>query len=279
MTTIINDEAAGSMNGFDYWATTENLKRSIGVHIQLVVATVFLVVTLRNLYHTIRLLIRFPYKLSGWCCMYAMTTGIPHHFPYGAPCKAVIWSGFLLVITTSFSLNLILIERAYLACQRNRKFAIITRNYHFGPASGCFTFSQPFMYYLRIIFDTPPNLLPSLIFIRVIYRQFKKRGVKAWRRLAREGTIVMLLVAFSNMIAIVVFASGILKNLSIIAYKLDWLFTSTVLVESTINLSNTVQRTTTTDPSNRRSPPLVDSTFSLAIQTESQTNGWTALSY
>lgn len=254
MTIVINDETAGDINGFDYWTTTDNLsihdiqRKSIGVHIQLVLATITFIVTSRNLYHVIHLLIQFPYKFLGWCCFFAMALGtlitgimgISHHFPHGVPCKAVIWGGFLLAVTTMSALNLVLVERAYLACHRNRKVlilrlvlnvlpliaqliaAIIAHSCHFSSESGCYTFNQPYMFYLRFIFNTLPNMIPSLIFIRVIYYQFKRHGIKSWKWLAREGIIVMLLVAFSNIVAIVVFVSGVLKNLFIIAYKLYW---------------------------------------------------------
>ncbi|KAI9592817.1 hypothetical protein BDF19DRAFT_196893 [Syncephalis fuscata] len=204
-------EQLADFNGFDYWANfhyssiKEIQEHTRGVHIQLIFSVFLTAAVFKNICHITPLLIQYPYKLAGWYCMIVMlmefiSTGgiiILHHLPRGLSCKVVIWSALILVLVANFALNMVVLERAYLACQRNQKVliaglilnaapviahttvAIITRNYSFNAEYGCHTRQRAFMYYMRIIFDLPLNILFSLAFIIAIHHYVQKSGARS----------------------------------------------------------------------------------------------------
>ncbi|RKP27534.1 hypothetical protein SYNPS1DRAFT_26815 [Syncephalis pseudoplumigaleata] len=246
-------------------------RRSKGVHLQLILVVMLLMVFLRNTFCSIKLLVKSPRKLAHWGCFISTFAGIvylccfalPHHLPGGPSCNKVIWGAVSGLCVSTMSTNSILLERAYLANQRNKWFLLagillivpapmllVVTYLHvtptFNPSSGCYiTFNVLFPYF-RLLIDLPPNMVFSAAFSIVIYRQYKRFGDRCWKRLAREGMVTMVFVVMSNFTCMVCNVLNVFGEATDVLFIVDWWITTTLLVESTRRIYSSRRRATTT---------------------------------
>ncbi|KAI8049210.1 hypothetical protein BDF22DRAFT_699967 [Syncephalis plumigaleata] len=276
---MLHNDPIAQLNAFEYLADTGGdihsiQRRSKGVHIQLIIIVVLLVMFVRNTFCTIRLLISNAYKLAHWCCFITTFTGIlflggialPHHLPGGPSCNVVIWTAISGMTVSTMSINSVLLERAYLANQRNKWFLAagillilpapmllliawlhVTPTYN--PSSGCYIVFPLLFPYFRLLIDAPPNLVFSVAFSLVIYRQYKRYGDRCWRRLAKEGISTMLLVILSNLICMLCNIFSVFGEATDVLFIVDWWITSTLLVESTRRIESSQRHGSSSDSS------------------------------
>ncbi|KAI9592819.1 hypothetical protein BDF19DRAFT_467656 [Syncephalis fuscata] len=261
------------INSFEYWANRGDHSiaaiqaRSIGVHIQLVICVVLIWAFARNVYRVSSNLLKSNVKLASWCCLASSLSGlisfgivsILHHLPGGPSCRALIACCTLGMALSNFAINAILLERAYIVRQRSRWILVIgiilnaiqlitygliffvELKYEYRPSVGCYVKFPLYGPYTRFLVDTPPVLVPSIVFIMSIYQQFRRFKSGCWRRLMKNGIITMMLVIISNLLFAVLLITDVLDDLSMVLYPFDWIITSTILVENTIRIYSSGQ--------------------------------------
>ncbi|KAI9594903.1 hypothetical protein BDF19DRAFT_442756 [Syncephalis fuscata] len=271
---MLHNDPIAQLNAFEYLSDSGGdihsiQQRSKGVHTQLAIIVMLLVVFLRNTFCTIKLLVKDATKTSHWFCFITAVVGVfflgcialPHHLPGGPSCNIVIWSAISGMSISTMSINSVLLERAYLANQRNKwllaagvllilpaPMLLLVMWLHvtptYSPASGCYITFPPIFPYFRLLIDAPPNLVFSAAFSLVIYRQYKKFGDRCWKQLAKEGISTMLLVILSNVICMICNIFSVFGESTDILFIVDWWVTSTLLVESTRRMESSRQRAT-----------------------------------
>jgi hypothetical protein len=78
--------------------------------------------------------------------------------------------------------------------------------------------------------DTPINVIFSVIFIRVVYQQYRKFGADAWIRLAREGIQTMCMVVAVNIFCMLGTLFDAAGTFSPYFFVIDCILTSVLLV-------------------------------------------------
>jgi hypothetical protein len=242
----------GDLNAIEYLMSADGSKeeyqrRSVGVHLQVISIMAMLFIFLYNGYRSILMTIRRSHKVSSWCCLVNTLTGVcyvtgaalAHHMPYGPSCHTVVWAAIIGMTIATMSMNTLLLERAYLAHQRNLLLLIfgillilpaptfIYRAWFevtatFSPTSGCYAKYPPSFPTFRLLIDLPPNLVFTGAFLMVIYQQYKRFGDRCWKRLARNGVVTMLLVALSNLICMLCNVFNVLGEMSDVLFIVDW---------------------------------------------------------
>ncbi|KAI8048640.1 hypothetical protein BDF22DRAFT_701874 [Syncephalis plumigaleata] len=251
---------APNINAFEYWTSVngQDIKTiqaySIGVHIQLVVYIFFSLVFVRNTLRSITIILVDIRRVASWCSMFSALSGvllfgvmvIMHQLPYGPSCKTIsLWSTIGMAIS-NFSINTALLERAYVVRRKNKKLLalglflnfiqliayffilFVELQYVYRPSVGCYALYPKYGPYSRFLVDTPPSLIPSIRYKR-----------DCWRKLARDGIITMMLIILSNLLSTILLILEVAGSFSMIIFMVDWVTTSTILIETTIKISKT----------------------------------------
>jgi hypothetical protein len=243
-----------NINSFEYWTSVngQDIKTiqaySIGIHIQIVIDIFFSLVFVRNVIRSTGIVLGDIRRIASWCSMISSLSGIlffsimviMNQFAYGPSCKTTTLSATIGIAISNFSINAALLERAYVARQRDRKLLVIGLffnviqlaayfsilfieiEYAYRPSIGCYTIYPKYGPYTRFLVDTLPSLIPSVVFITTIYRQFKRYRRDCWRQLARDGIITMMLIILSNFTSAILLIFKVTGDFSMIVYLIDW---------------------------------------------------------
>jgi hypothetical protein len=207
----------------------------------------------RNLRISIRMIAMRPNVLAGWCCaiqsivgMIMMFSGMFVAFPLGNSCREAIWVGGVGLTISPWCTGAILLQKAYLVHDRNKWllaigiilllpqaytwYALWTTPSTLHSSFGCFPIYSDNLLIVKMAVDTPINIIFSVIFIRVVYQQYRKFGTEAWARLAREGIQTMCMVVAVNVFCMFAMLFDAVGTFSIYFIVIDCILTSVLLV-------------------------------------------------
>ncbi|KAI8057071.1 hypothetical protein BDF22DRAFT_669348 [Syncephalis plumigaleata] len=248
------------MNGYQYLMESYNdvnvfRRRLQGLYFQYILLFFTFFIFARNFYQALQIIIKEPRKLASWCCIGMTFPGVVSlasnaffDSDFGLSCYTLVWSIIGSITISTFAINLLIFERAYLAHRRNKWLLGVSVVVVGAPGPlflymvwlesvarisesiGCYTTHSPLLPVFRLLLDLPANIIFSTAFFIVIHRRYKQRGEICWKELAHDGITTMLLVISSNVICFTLNASNLLGQFGDILYVFDWLVTSTLLV-------------------------------------------------
>ncbi|KAI8050942.1 hypothetical protein BDF22DRAFT_114314 [Syncephalis plumigaleata] len=189
---------------------------------------VMIVVTLfaSNLPIALRMVFKRPKQLVGWFCLtppvfaliwgFFSSIGLLYEM---ANCRQIVWLLAFSLTLSSISNSGIMLQKAYLIMFRQRwvlivgiifilpQISIFILTWEICPVTydvnrGC-TFYYP--YYLPLIWmavEAPSCVMFSLIFSYVAYKQYKLFGSDVWKRLARDGILLMCTAILCKLYAV-----------------------------------------------------------------------------
>ncbi|KAI9597775.1 hypothetical protein BDF19DRAFT_420660 [Syncephalis fuscata] len=91
--------------------------------------------------------------------------------------------------------------------------------------------------------EAPSQVMLSSIFSYVSYQQYKVFGSKAWKRLARDGILLMCSAILCKMTCGMIIVSNAFGDVSELFVILDWVISATILVHH----CNTTRQTSTVE--------------------------------
>ncbi|RKP23757.1 hypothetical protein SYNPS1DRAFT_24171 [Syncephalis pseudoplumigaleata] len=247
-----SSSASGTLNGYQFITEAHDneaafRRRFVAVYFELFAIALVFLCFVRNFYRAARLLHMCPRKIASWCCatmtaagVLAFPCGLFTASPFGPSCNLVIWEVLLGMVVFTMATNIAMLERAYLAHGRRRwllavgalsivgpgplyvSLAWYTSTAAFSDMFGCNMRYRSFLPYIRLLLDLPANVVFSAIFLRVVYRAYRRHHDQCWRELGRDGIITMLQIILSNLVCFTLNVSQALKEFSDVFYILDW---------------------------------------------------------
>jgi hypothetical protein len=207
----------------------------------------------RNLRISIRMIAMRPNALVGWCCAMQSIVGLIMMFaclsivfPSGCSCRELTWIGSVCLTISAWCTGSVLLQKAYLVHDRNRWLLTIgiilllpqmytcyifwTTPIIMHPSFSCFMVYSDSFPVIKAAIDIPINVIFSVIFIRVVYQQYRKFGADAWARLAREGIQTMCMVVAVNISCMLIVLFELLGTFSSHFIIIDSIVTSVLLV-------------------------------------------------
>ncbi|KAI8048516.1 hypothetical protein BDF22DRAFT_702577 [Syncephalis plumigaleata] len=223
------------------------------LYVQTVLNVLISAIFANNLLISIRMVISRPSLLSGWCCFIpalfgvGWTTVVMLYMFDELNCRRAIWYFIIAVALSSISNSTIILQKAYLVLLKQTwvltlGFLLMIPQVAFMPFflamswatteldGGCAVHYSKLVPLYWFGVTIPINILFSAIVSYIAYKQYKKYGSDAWKRLTRDGIQTMCLVVLFNIIcaACILFKVG--NNYSDMFFVADWLTTSTILV-------------------------------------------------
>ncbi|RKP09795.1 hypothetical protein THASP1DRAFT_28414 [Thamnocephalis sphaerospora] len=248
----------GELNAIDYVMQAqgdvmEMRLRSGSLLVQVVFNVFASYVFVRSLVLSSRMVYQRPGVLAGWCCLVQAAVGVVYTLtsllvtmPGGPPCRQALWTAGFGIVLSSLCVGITLLQKAYWAHHRNRWLLaigitlfipqpLVTYMVWASPAiivstTGCISYYPSYLPWVKLALDAPINIVFSVAFILVVYRQYLQFGSAAWARLVRNGIRTMCLIVFSNLICMFGVAFSVIGMLSEFFFILDWVITSVLLV-------------------------------------------------
>ncbi|RKP08314.1 hypothetical protein THASP1DRAFT_23672 [Thamnocephalis sphaerospora] len=178
-----------------------------------------------NFIASVSMVRRKPSMLASWCCLVQTFAGVVYGIvivafvmPDGVSCRYLIWYAGIGLNLSTVCVGITLLQRAYLVHGRSKYLLMagillmlpqpITVYYAFispvimMPAAGCISYYPPYLPWIRLAVDAPINILFSVAFITVVYRQYRLFGSAAWAHLVRNGIQTMCAIVLSNIICV-----------------------------------------------------------------------------
>jgi hypothetical protein len=169
------------------------------------------------------------------------------HLSTSVSCREVHWVLGLGLALFNVCTCAILLQKAYIVCNYNRKLLILgiilaipqpqTVFYFWASPSlmltdyGCVLNYPTALPWFKLIIDTPINTVLSVIFIAVICRQYRQFGSSAWKQLIQDGIQAMCASVFSNVVCMVIVGSAAFGTHSDLFFIFDWLIVSLLMVD------------------------------------------------
>ncbi|RKP10627.1 hypothetical protein THASP1DRAFT_27595 [Thamnocephalis sphaerospora] len=213
---------------------------------QTLIATIVLGLFVSNTASSISMVRARPRALATWCCLlqsvagimcavYVLTTGAPG----GPSCREILWVMTACIRINDLCGSTVLLQKAYIARGSSRwllafipvvavapipiLYATWSSPAILNSTSGGCVFIYPIYFpWMRFGFHAPINLALTVIFIDVAYRQYQRFGSDAWRKLARDGIQVGLLLLVVNMLCTFAIALEVFGIYSIALTIVEW---------------------------------------------------------
>ncbi|KAI8057085.1 hypothetical protein BDF22DRAFT_669437 [Syncephalis plumigaleata] len=270
MTTAHIEEYDSRMNGYQLLMSitrdTKLFRRSfISISCQLLFNTILFWILVRNFHRALCIAIRSPRKLASWCCIAMTLPGmlsflgtVSFGTEYALSCRVLSWCVIGSIAISMAASNAIMFERAYIIYQFNRWLLLIgittivvpipiilvltyTRSVIKITADlGCYVEQHFYAYLVYICSGLLTSSLYSLPFFVALYRRYKIRREIRWRRFLQDGAITMLLIAVSSLACFLLTIINTNGKYNNIVYIIDWIITSTLLVEHNYRVSTQV---------------------------------------
>jgi hypothetical protein len=254
----------GEMNTFEYVMLAngdldELRARSTGARIQLLANAIANYVFVRNLWLSIRMLMRRSNVIPHWCCFFQSIFGVIYTIcalmlgmPGGPSCRVALWVIGVGLTVSPICVSIILLQKAYIVCGQNRMFLIFgsiliipqLATWYYAwtspaimvPDIGCRVVYVSYYPWLKFGIEAPTVVLFSVVFLKVVYQQYRMFGSEAWVRLARNGIQTMCLIIFCNFICMLLAAINLFGAFSQTFIILDWVIASILLVSHGIRV-------------------------------------------
>ncbi|KAI9594716.1 hypothetical protein BDF19DRAFT_93678 [Syncephalis fuscata] len=222
--------------------------------IQTVFNTVFMTIFFRNSWRAFKLIRHRTKSVANWCCFLQAVMGIimalnaiSSIFPGGSRCRINVWVSSFGMAVSSACVSVCLLTKAYAVQKKSRLILIIgilliipqlgilwiawvMTSAQNSVQAACTAHFPSFAPWYRFVLDIAINILFSIIFLRVVIRQYKALGSKCWKKLKRDGLFYLIGVVFSNMICAIITASSIFGPIGEMMFLLDWMLTSVLLI-------------------------------------------------
>jgi hypothetical protein len=239
------------MNAFDFLIAKEGQKslrasELTGLYQQLSICTMILVIYLRNAWHSIGLVIKYPRKIAPWCSLIMALAGVisfggfalPYYLPGGPSCRVMVYTMTITGIIIVMISSIILLERAYLAHCRNRYllftgiFLVLleplalyvlfqTGESTFSLEGECYLRFPYYVPVVNFLLIAPVNVVLSVAFLLVVYRKYRRYGGQCWKVLVREGIFIMLLILGSDFLCMICNVFSVLGSSSVVLYVIE----------------------------------------------------------
>jgi hypothetical protein len=259
----------GERNPIEFAMDSKDMKIIRGVFIVLTRQTVANIMCIFIMFYNLRIAIRMiytrPHVLAGWfcaiqaiACLIMMFACLATVFPSGANCRELIWICGICLTISPLCVGAVLLQKAYLVHDRNKWllaigiililpqiyvwYAIWTIPSIMHPDYGCIAIYDACLPLIKRATGTPINVIFSVIFIRVVYQQYKRLGSKAWARLAREGIQTMCMVVAVNIFCMLGIFFGIMGPFSTHLAVVDCIATSVLLIRHCSSILNATSR-------------------------------------
>ncbi|KAI8050433.1 hypothetical protein BDF22DRAFT_694952 [Syncephalis plumigaleata] len=249
----------GERNLADFFVeTSDNLedqrKCLFGVQTGIALMVVILYLFVHNLFIACRMTMRRPRSIISWCCLAATGSAIINGtlvalamLGVAFNCRNVVW-GTGTSMSIGFLCNgLILLHKAYLVSCRQKWIIYVSIPFiltemlymlvlthvtftSFDVNIGCAMFYPPAFLWFWAGAVAPLNILFSMIFCRVAYRQYRLFGSDAWKRLARDGIQTLCIAALSNTACCLLIVTHFGRTNTDFFLVTDWAIVTTVLI-------------------------------------------------
>ncbi|RKP07307.1 hypothetical protein THASP1DRAFT_30880 [Thamnocephalis sphaerospora] len=248
----------GELNALDYIMQAkddllEMRARNAALCLQSVTSVINTCLFSRNFYLSARMAYQHPRVLAGWCCLVQAAAGIAFTLCslsvfaiHGPPCRYALWFAGFGMATSAICVGTVLLQKAYLVHNRSKwllatgiilllpqpllTYMIWSSPGIMAPVGGCILYYPPYLPWVKLAMDLPINIVFSVAFIMVVYRQYRRFGSSAWEHLMRNGIQTMCLVVFSNIFCTFAGAFELFQMLSEFFFIFDWSITSILLV-------------------------------------------------
>ncbi|KAI9591667.1 hypothetical protein BDF19DRAFT_454227 [Syncephalis fuscata] len=195
---------------------------------------------IRNFIISIKVITKNCRNFPAWCCFIASLSGIMFSiesvlllFSAGVSCRMLIWSAWFGISFAQFCNKkwILYIGVPLMLPQLCFGVLIIYQSFiTMDPVGGCgirYPYTIP-LYWFGVIMSI--NLLFSIIFCRVAYRQYCRFGSDAWKQLAHDGIQTMCLATLCNIGCCFLIVFHVTGNYSDVLFTVDWAIVSTLLV-------------------------------------------------
>ncbi|RKP23909.1 hypothetical protein SYNPS1DRAFT_24012, partial [Syncephalis pseudoplumigaleata] len=194
---MYSDDVDGHQSMIDFiWQARDNepafRQRYVTVGTHLIPCYIIAYVFARNSICVGKIIAKYPYKLAPWCCFCANLVGFLCFAAFGAPlwlstdgiCASYAWAIVVSISISGTLGNIMLFERAYVACQRSIWFILLgivlvgvpgpafvvaawrTSTAKLSPRHACYLDYPDYLPYVRLSIDLPSNIVFSIIFTR-----------------------------------------------------------------------------------------------------------------
>ncbi|KAI9596860.1 hypothetical protein BDF19DRAFT_437023 [Syncephalis fuscata] len=212
-------------------ARLTSMQRQIAAYI--IISLIFM----RNFSVAINTLKFQPKSLSVWCSIFVSLLGVGlficsslSGLVININCRQASWYAMSALCLSTIANGIILLHKAYLALLRKRWVAI---------TGMIFVLLQ--IGFMVVAFKAAPVTIEAELAVHVAYKQYKTFGSDAWRRLTEDGIQTMCLVVLCNVICGCFIAFKLIGKNSEIFFIIDWVFTSTILVNHCFVISKTAK--------------------------------------
>ncbi|KAI8050839.1 hypothetical protein BDF22DRAFT_693670 [Syncephalis plumigaleata] len=243
--------ARGELSVNEFYAEAEDDLMELRTRLQSILIHAFMLTIgsylfVRNFVLSTKSLFTCYRSLPVWCCFIGAVLGmvfciqsIMFVFSIHMNCRILLLTAWYGLSISQICNNVILLQKAYLVMYQQRWMLIIaiplmlptalcgllitfTSFITLDRVGSCGTHYPAFLpiYWFGAIASV--NLMFSIIFCRVAYKQYRLFGSDAWRRLARDGIQTMCMVTLCNIVSctLVMLKAG--GNFADVFFPLDW---------------------------------------------------------
>ncbi|KAI8050479.1 hypothetical protein BDF22DRAFT_695154 [Syncephalis plumigaleata] len=219
--------------------------RLLGILLQICCNTIMMFMFANNFRISLNVVKCMPHFISGWCCLISASLGISWGLSVIAfafdvfNCRIIIWFFALLILLSSLCNSAIVLQKVYLVFVKSKlvlvmgiilvlpqivllplslRLSYVTMDIQ-GGCGAKFHYLMPIYWFATTI---PINLLFSATFSVIAYKQYKKYGSDAWRRLTRKGIQTMCLVVACNISCATCIVIQVAGDFSEMFFIVDW---------------------------------------------------------
>ncbi|KAI9592909.1 hypothetical protein BDF19DRAFT_191823 [Syncephalis fuscata] len=246
------DEHLADYSAIELLQEAHNVKelqaRFVSIRGQTAISTALLCIFLRNTYYALCVIFRRPDRLASWCCLFMCMTGtlvlaitlLGYNLTGEISCRESTWMQAIGDVIFNTVINIIMLERAYLAYRRNKWMLVFGIPIliippalylyvfssdvvaHFDTEYACHTTYPKYIPYVHALLDLPACIVFSVAFFIVVYRQYSLVGHQCWQKLARDGIIAMLAIIFADIFCLIGNLAFPVYLMNDIIFLLDW---------------------------------------------------------
>ncbi|KAI8058323.1 hypothetical protein BDF22DRAFT_665060 [Syncephalis plumigaleata] len=231
----------GEMEVLDYYMSESgNIQNQraqlLSIQTEIIFTVILLTLFGRNLMIASKMTIDKPTILNPWCCFIASLSGVIVSLVmlfavlnWGSNCRIILWALVIGVVLGMLSNSAILLQKLYLVLSRRMwvvyisipfifpqiGYIYLVMTYSFfklDPQMGCAVYYPRFLVWYWLGVNVPLNLLFSVIFCYISYKQYRTYGSEAWKKLARDGIQIMCLALLCSIVVVSIVVTTILLN-------------------------------------------------------------------
>ncbi|KAI9597843.1 hypothetical protein BDF19DRAFT_434619 [Syncephalis fuscata] len=225
-----------------------------------ILSTIISYLFMRNFIVSAKAVIMYRRLLAPWCCLIAALPSMAFPlqnvlflFEIRVSCRTTVWYGWFSISTAQFFYSIILLQKAYLIVSRRKwilytGIPLILPRLSFGfvimfssfatmdDTGACNIYYDLFIPYYWFGATVTINMILFFIFCNAAYKQYRKFGSRAWKKLARDGIQAMTMVIVCNITCCLLVIFQVNDDRCDMFFWLDWAITATLLVNHCRNI-------------------------------------------